>query len=47
MGKKLVAYFSASRGRVTARIAATLAEVTDADVFEIQPEVPYSGADLL
>ena len=42
--KTLVAYFSASG--VTAALAKRLAEVADADLFEIQPEVPYSDADL-
>lgn len=44
MSKKLVAYFSASG--VTEKMAKTLAEVTGADLFEIQPVVPYTTADL-
>lgn len=41
MAKKLVAYFSASG--VTAKMAKALAEVTGADLFEIQPAVPYTN----
>lgn len=44
MRKTLVAYFSASG--VTARLAQKLAAVTDADLFEIVPEMPYTAADL-
>ena len=44
MAKKLVAYFSASG--VTAKMAKALAEVTGADLFEIQPAIPYTTADL-
>lgn len=45
MNKKiLVAYFSASG--VTAKAAMILAEATGADLYEIQPEVPYTQADL-
>ena len=44
MSKKLVAYFSASG--VTAKVAQTLAEAIDADIFEIAPKVPYTEADL-
>ena len=44
MSKRLVAYFSASG--VTARVAENLADAIGADIFEIQPEVPYSKADL-
>jgi len=44
MSKILVAYFSASG--VTARLAQKLAAVTDADLFEIVPETPYTAADL-
>lgn len=44
MRKKLVAYFSASG--VTAKTANLLAEVAGADLFEIQPAVPYTEADL-
>ncbi len=42
--KTLVAYFSASG--VTRNAAKLLAEVSGADLYEIQPEVPYSDADL-
>jgi len=44
MSKKLVAYFSASG--VTADVAAMLAKVAGADLFEIKPEAPYTAADL-
>ena len=44
MSKKLVAYFSASG--VTRQVALNLAQVAQADVYEIKPKVPYSGADL-
>lgn len=44
MSKKLVAYFSASG--VTAKVAETLAEAIGADLYEIEPEVPYTKADL-
>ncbi len=44
MGKKLVAYFSASG--VTKKVAETLAETAGADLYEISPKVPYSRADL-
>lgn len=44
MSKKLVAYFSASG--VTKSYAEKLAKVTDADLFEIKPAVPYTKADL-
>ena len=44
MSKILVAYFSASGE--TARLAKTVAEVTGGDLFEIQPEVTYTSADL-
>ena len=40
----LVAYFSASG--VTASLAESIAEVANADLFEIKPPVPYSKADL-
>ena len=39
MSNKLVAYFSASG--VTAKVAETLAEAIGADIFEIEPKVPY------
>ena len=44
MSKKLVAYFSVSG--VTAKVAETLAEAIGADIFEIEPKVPYTEADL-
>ena len=44
MSKVLVAYFSATG--VTAKVAAELAKAERADLFEIQPEKPYSEADL-
>ena len=44
MSNKLVAYFSASG--VTAKVAETLAETIGADIFEIEPKVPYTEADL-
>lgn len=44
MSKVLVAYFSASG--VTAKLAERLAEAIGADLHEIQPEVPYTDADL-
>ena len=44
MGKKLVAYFSASG--TTAKVAQALAEATGADLYEIKPAVPYTKADL-
>lgn len=44
MGKTLVAYFSASG--TTAKVAKDLAAATGADLFEIQPEQPYTAADL-
>jgi flavodoxin len=42
--KKLVAYFSASG--VTKAVAEVLAEVTQADLYEIKPETQYTNADL-
>lgn len=44
MSKTLVAYFSASG--VTAKLAKTLADAIQADLFEIQPEIRYTDADL-
>ena len=44
MSKILVAYFSASG--VTAKVAEKLVKVTEADLFEIKPETPYTNADL-
>lgn len=43
-GKTLVAYFSASG--VTEGVAKTLAEVTGGDLYKIDPEQPYTDADL-
>ena len=42
--KVLVAYFSASG--VTEGVAKQLAEVTGGDLHKIQPEQPYTDADL-
>lgn len=44
MSKILTAYFSASG--VTRRVAEKLAKETGADLFEIEPEIPYTDADL-
>ena len=44
MSRKLVAYFSASG--VTAKLAETLSEGIGADLYAIEPEVPYTKADL-
>ncbi len=44
MKRKLVAYFSASG--VTAKLAETLSETIGADLYAIEPEVPYTKADL-
>lgn len=44
MSKKLVAYFSASG--VTKRVAEQLAQAAGADLFVIEPAVPYTKADL-
>lgn len=44
MGKKLVAFFSASG--VTKAAAERLAKAAGADLFEIRPAVPYTRADL-
>ena len=44
MSKTLVAYFSASG--TTAKVAKKMAEAVGADLFEIKPETPYTGADL-
>lgn len=43
-GRKLVAYFSASG--VTAKVAELLSETMGADLFVIEPEIPYTEADL-
>lgn len=44
MGRKLVAYFSTSG--VTARVAEVLAETIGADLFSIEPSIPYTKEDL-
>lgn len=44
MSRKLVAYFSASS--VTAKVAEKLSEAIGADLYAIEPEVPYTKADL-
>lgn len=44
MRKKLVAYFSASQ--TTKKIAEIIAQVAEADLYEIIPKQPYSKADL-
>jgi len=44
MNRNLVAYFSASG--VTAKVAKCLSEAIGADLYEIEPEVPYSNKDL-
>lgn len=44
MSKKLVAYFSATG--TTEKVAHALAEAIGADVYEIEPAVPYTAADL-
>lgn len=44
MSRILVAYFSASG--VTAKVAENLAETIGADIFCIEPEIPYTKSDL-
>ena len=44
MSKILVSYFSATG--TTLRLAETLAEAVNGDLFKIEPEVPYTNADL-
>ena len=44
MGKKLVAYFSASG--TTRKIAEMIVQAAEADLYEITPKQPYSKADL-
>ena len=44
MSRTLVAYFSASG--VTAKVAEVLADTIGADLFAIEPEVPYTKVDL-
>lgn len=44
MSKKLVAYFSAEG--TTAAIAQKLAQAANADLYQIEPEIAYTKADL-
>ena len=44
MSKKLVAFFSASG--TTKKVAQMIAEEVKADLFEIEPKVPYTKSDL-
>lgn len=44
MSRKLVAYFSATG--TTAKVAERLADAIGADIYEIEPEIPYTEADL-
>ena len=44
MSKKLVAFFSASE--TTKKVAEMIAEEVKADLFEIEPKVPYTKLDL-
>ena len=44
MSKTLVAYFSASGS--TAKLAQTLADAAQAELYEIRPEIPYERKDL-
>lgn len=44
MGKTLIAYFSPTG--TTKKAAQKLAKLTNADLYEIRPEVPYTAADL-
>lgn len=44
MSRKLVAYFSASG--VTAKVAEALSDAVGADLYAIEPEIPYTKADL-
>jgi flavodoxin len=44
MSKRLAAYFSASG--ITCNVAKILAEAANADLYEIEPEMPYTQADL-
>lgn len=46
MGKTLVAYFTASGGGVTRKVAERLAEAADADLYEIEPQEKYTAADI-
>lgn len=44
MGKRLVAYFSASG--ITKKAAEMIAQAAEADLYEIMPKQPYTKADL-
>ena len=44
MGKKIVAYFSASG--TTRKVAEMIADYARADLFEITPKIPYTKEDL-
>lgn len=44
MSKKLVAFFSASGS--TRKLSNDLAEILNADTYEIKPATPYTGKDL-
>lgn len=44
MSRKFVAYFSASG--VATKVAEKLSEAIGADLYAIDPEVPYTDADL-
>ena len=44
MSKTLVAYFSASG--TTAEVAKEISNITNSDLFEIKPQIPYTTADL-
>ena len=44
MSKKLVAFFSASG--TTKKVANMIADELKADLFEIEPKIPYTKADL-
>ncbi len=44
MGKTLVAYFSATG--TTKNVAKNLASALNADIYEIEPKIPYTNADL-
>lgn len=44
MSKNLIAYFSASGN--TARLAKFLANVSENDIYEIKPKIPYRKQDL-
>ena len=46
MSKALIAYFTASGQGVTKKVAERLANAVAGDLYEIQPEAPYTEADL-